>query len=75
MVGGWVWPLVAIVLLVLLAALVAAAVSLVVSQRGTQSRDRDRSAGESPRDILDRRYAAGELSVEGYRQVREDLEG
>jgi putative membrane protein len=29
---------------------------------------------ESPREILDRRYAEGELSKEEYKQMKEDLE-
>lgn len=29
---------------------------------------------ESPREILDRRYAEGELSKEEYEQMKEDLE-
>lgn len=48
-------------------------VALVVNQRGPQVRGVP--GGESPRDILDRRYAAGELSPEEYRQAREDLDG
>lgn len=69
---GWVGLLVAIVLFVLLAGLVALVVALVVNQRGKQSGGVP--GGESPRDILDRRYAAGELSAEEYRQAREDLD-
>lgn len=67
--GGWVGLLVAIVLFVLLAGLIALVVALVVNQQSTQVR------GESPGDILDRRYAAGELSAEERRQAREDLDG
>jgi len=65
--------LLAVVLVVLVAALVVVAV-LLVSQRRSRPPGDGRHAGESPRDILDRRYAAGELSREQYRQAREDLD-
>lgn len=72
--GGWIGPLLAIVLFVLLAAVVGLVVALVVSRRGKQARPRGVPGAESPRDILDRRYAAGELSPEEYRQARDHLE-
>ncbi|WP_308387988.1 SHOCT domain-containing protein [Acidithiobacillus sp. AMEEHan] len=30
--------------------------------------------GETPREVLDRRYAKGEITREEYQQMREDLE-
>jgi mono/diheme cytochrome c family protein/uncharacterized membrane protein len=70
---GGAGPLVAILLLVLLLILIGFVVAVVVNQRGKQSGDQGRR-GESARDILDRRYAAGELSPEEYRQARDDVE-
>lgn len=73
--GGWDGGdvLLTIVVVVLVVALVLGAV-LVVNQRRTQGPGDGRQAGESPRDILDRRYAAGGLSREQYLQAREDLD-
>ena len=73
--GGWSSGdvLLAIVVIVLVAVLIVAAV-LTVNQRRSQAPGAGRQAGESPRDILDRRYAAGELSREEYRQACEDLD-
>lgn len=72
--GGWDAGnvLLAVVLVVLVAVLIITAV--LISQRRTQEPGDGRQAGESPRDILDRRYAAGELSRDQYRQAREDLD-
>lgn len=67
---GWVWMLIAVLLIVLV---VAAAVALI-SQRDKQARGGDQRGDEDARTILDRRYAAGELSREEYRQAREDLD-
>lgn len=70
---GGAGPLIAILLLVLLLILIGAVVAVVVNQRGKQPGDQA-PRDESARDILDRRYAAGELSPEEYRQARDDLE-
>lgn len=67
---GWAWMLGAVVLIVLLVAVVV----LVVSQRGGHAQGGDGGEDEDARAILDRRYAAGELSREHYRQAREDLD-
>lgn len=71
---GWTGPLVAIVLFLLVPAVVGLVVALVVDQRGKQAPERGQPGRESPGEILDRRYAAGELSAEKYGQVRDDLE-
>lgn len=63
----------AVVLIVLVAALIVVAV-LTVNQRRAQTPGNGRHAGESPREILDRRYAAGELSRDQYLQARDDLD-
>jgi putative membrane protein len=49
-------------------------VVLMVKERSRQGHGKGRHAAESPREILDRRYATGELSREQYRQAREELE-
>ena len=66
---GWVWMLIAVLLI---GVVIAAAV--VISQRGKQVRRSDQRGDEDAHTILDRRYAAGELSREEYRQAREDLD-
>jgi mono/diheme cytochrome c family protein len=73
--GGWDSGdvLLAVVLIVLVAVLILVAV-LMVNQRRRQAPGNGRHARESSRDILDRRYAAGELSREQYQQAREDLD-
>ncbi|HUH08036.1 MAG TPA: c-type cytochrome, partial [Egibacteraceae bacterium] len=59
-------------LIALLAVLVAAAVIVAVVAGRRQGSGVP--PGESAREILDRRYAAGELSADEYRQRRTDLE-
>jgi len=34
-----------------------------------------RASGESARDIVDRRYASGEITREQYQQIKQDLGG
>lgn len=72
--GGWDGGdvLSAVVLIVLVVVLILGV--LMVIQRRRQGPGDGRHVGESPRDILDRRYAAGELSREQFRQAREDLD-
>jgi putative membrane protein len=67
---GWAWTLVAVLLLLV----VVAALVLVITQRGKQTGAGYRGGDDDPRTILDRRYAAGELSREEYQQAREDLD-
>jgi putative membrane protein len=73
--GGWSSGdvLVAVVGIALVAVLIIGTV-LIVNQRRRQAPGNGRHAGESPRDILDRRYAAGELTREQYQQARDDLD-
>lgn len=69
--GGvaWAWILLAAVLILLILA-----VAVVVVIRRSNARENGGRGGEDARSILDRRYAAGELSREQYRQAREDLD-
>jgi mono/diheme cytochrome c family protein len=69
---GWGWALAVVALLLLV--LVAVVLVVVVNQRGPDRRG-DLDGDADPRAILDRRYAAGELSREQYQQARKDLEG
>ncbi len=64
--GGWMW------LLLLLAAVVVivAVVAIVRAAGGGRRTDADLS----PRELLDRRYAQGDLPREEYLQRRDDLE-
>jgi putative membrane protein len=42
--------------------------------KGAGAGDRGRSPGESPLDILKRRYAAGEITKEQFEGMKKDLE-
>lgn len=66
MMGGWMWIVPALVLMV-----IALAVFAIV--RGSNDR-RTRSTDASPRELLDRRYAAGEIGRDEYLQRRDDLD-
>lgn len=66
MMGGWMWLLLLLVVVVVVGAVVA----LVRAAGG----DRRTDAALSPRELLDRRYAQGDLTREEYLQRREDLE-
>jgi putative membrane protein len=66
--GDWIFSILGTLIIIgLIVALIAWAVS--------PSRDRGSSAatGESAREILDRRLASGELTVEQYQQLCETL--
>ena len=66
--GGWIFmTLFWIALIVLIVWAVAA-----LFPRG---RERDGGPAETPQEILDRRYARGEIDAETYRSMREDLSG
>lgn len=80
--GGWVWmaffmPLIWIVLI----GLIGWAVFRLTRGTSGGSADRGhgqegwgpRGTGESPEDILDRRYASGEIDADAYTEARERL--
>jgi putative membrane protein len=73
---GWPGPFGGLLGLVLVAALVAGAVVLL---RYALDRGRGGAGGESQppsaRDLLDRRYAAGEIDREEYLRRKQDLSG
>src|SRR5918912_4363442 len=70
--NGWLWGLGMGIGWLAMLAFWAAVIGLVVLavRRMTSG-----SAGESPIDILERRYAAGEITREQYQEMREVLEG
>lgn len=66
MMGGWMW-------LLPLLLVIAIAVAIIAAVRN--SGDRGRSSNRpSPRELLDQRYAAGEIDREEYLERRSDLE-
>lgn len=66
MMGGWMWLLPALLVVVIVLAVAA----LVRGSRGRSGPSR----GRSPRELLDERYAAGEIDRDEYLQRRDDLE-
>lgn len=70
---GW-WPLMMLMMLlwiVLIAVIVWAIVRLVQRHDG----GRGWYGRETPQEILDRRFASGEINAEEYRQARAHLSG
>ena len=61
--GGWFWMVLAM----------AAILALLVWGMGTQFVGRDRRAETTPRDILERRFAAGEISQTEFEQAKHVL--
>ena len=76
--NGWLWGLgMGIGWLVMLAfwAAVIGLVVLAVRRMTGPSAGSTHGTGESAMDVLRRRYAAGEITREQYREMREVLEG
>lgn len=66
MMSGWMW---------LVPVLVLGAIAAAVGALGyVLARRRSGGTEETPRDILDRRYASGELTRDEYLQLRDDLD-
>jgi putative membrane protein len=63
-----------IVLLLISGLLVFLAVMLVIALFGSR-RPKQQHPPQSAREILDQRYAQGELTRDQYEQMRKDLEG
>lgn len=73
--GGWAWMFFMPVLWIVLIGLVVWAVVRLAqspSGRGT-GQDRGRPRREEPEEILDRRFASGEIDADAYTQARERL--
>ena len=72
---GWMWGLGmgfgGLVMLLFWGALLVGIVLLVRALGGTEPVRR----GETPLDVLKRRYAAGEITREQFEQARQDIEG
>lgn len=70
------WPLMMFLMLLLWIALIAVivwAVTRLVRRPGDG--ERDRQGRETPQEILDRRFALGEIDADEYRQARAHLAG
>jgi putative membrane protein len=67
--GGWIFSILATVVFV---ALIVALIVWMVSPN-SRSDGSSEVTVESPRDILDRRLASGEITVEQYSRLREAL--
>lgn len=66
--GPWGWIFMGLFWVVVIGGIVWAAMALLPGNRRVGPERR-----ESAREILDRRFAAGELDVEQYRRAREEL--
>ena len=66
--GGWIFMT---VFWVLVLGLIVRAVAALFPR----SRAHDGDRGDTPEDILDRRFARGEIAAERYREMREELRG
>jgi putative membrane protein len=77
--GGWgagMMLVMGLLWLLVLAALVAGIVWLarvVWDRSGSDGRDRGRPGGDTPLDILRRRYAAGEISHDEFERMKREL--
>jgi putative membrane protein len=66
--GPFGWIMMGLVWFVIIGLIVWAVVALLPGTRSARG-----SAGERPEEILDRRFATGEIDVEQYRKAREEL--
>lgn len=74
--GDWghMSPFMGIAMLIFWGLVIYAAIMIV---RGTRRNNKDDSGSQSretPLDILNRRYAGGEINKEEYEQIKKDLE-
>ena len=69
--GGWIFSILATLIFV---ALIVALIVWMVSPNRRSDGASDVTS-ESPRDILDRRLASGEIDVAQYQQLRDTLSG
>ena len=67
------WILSALWTLIIIALVVAGIVWLISALGNRENRETEESSAPSAREILDRRLASGELSVEQYKQLRETI--
>ncbi|QYC41696.1 hypothetical protein Nocox_20435 [Nonomuraea coxensis DSM 45129] len=73
--GGWIWVIFMSLLWIVLIGLVVWAVIRLTQGGSSGGRygGHPREHGESPEEILDRRYASGEIDAETYTEARERL--
>jgi putative membrane protein len=69
--SGWGWAMG--VMMIVFWGLVIAAIVYAISTLNRSQRGWAGPTGEPPLDILDRRYARGEITREQYEQMRQDL--
>jgi uncharacterized membrane protein len=71
--GGWI---ISILWTVIIFALIAGAIAWLVAELSNRNpRRTDTSSEGSAREILDRRLAKGELTIEQHKQLREAIDG
>lgn len=68
--GGWIFSVLATLIFL---ALIGAVIYWLLSTATTSDGGLRGDSRESPKEILDRRLASGELSVEQYQQLRDTL--
>lgn len=68
--GGWIFSVLATLIFL---ALIGAVIYWLLSTATTSGGGLRGDSRESPKEILDRRLASGELSVEQYQQLRDTL--
>ncbi len=73
--GGWGWPFMGIIPLILLALLVAAVVLLVRGVSGTGEAHPPPARRSPALDVLEERYARGEINRDEYLQKKKDIVG
>ena len=71
---AWMWPWMLIGALVLLAGLVALVLFIVKLTRAESFTSRSRQLPSTARQILDERYARGEIDDDEYQKRREGLQ-
>lgn len=71
-VAPWAWVFMALFWIVVIGLLVWAIIALLSRNRGT-ARPVHPGAHQAAEDILDRRFAMGEINIEQYRQARAEL--
>jgi putative membrane protein len=71
--GGWGWMMLMPLVWILLVGLVVWAVIRLTQRPSDQTGAQPRR--ESPQEILDRRFAAGEIDTEAYVRARDTLAG
>jgi putative membrane protein len=70
---GWGWMMLMPLLWIVLLGVIIWAVVRLVQRPGDQGRDQQRR--EAPQEILDRRYASGEIDADAYAEARAHLAG